>query len=654
MTENKTTCSSHTHRASKMTACLVAQLMLAVMLFPVQFMAQSEPVYDPEFKGGVTSRAQRPASSRPAFVPGEVLVKYKTAKTSAAKAVEQNFQLMARSYNTEIGVYRYQLPLGREVFDQVAELSQNPAVEFAEPNYYRYHNVNPNDPFYANFRTQAGGTYPNSLQRWVYNGIGSNKNVNGEAAWDLTTGRPDVVIAIIDSGVKLDHPDLAPNIWRNPGETPGNGRDDDGNGFIDDINGWDFRGNSYDRSEPDNDPNPDLGDGKDNDESGAADDSVTHGTFVAGVAGARGNDSLGVAGTCWNCKLMALKVFTDDGGAADSDIADAITYAANNGAAVINLSLGGEEPAQVTRDAVNFAHSRGVVIVAAAGNANVPTPSYPAAYDHVISVGATNYAGDFPTDYAEEPDIDGRASFSQFGPAAVDVVAPGILASTSVLTVADQQNGAGPAGTPILDLLPGTSFSSPLVAGLAGLIVSHAKAMNIAIANDQVENIIQSTAVDLPDDPDDMPDGGPNWDGRGRVNLLAALQAVRGGGPPPGGDTVMLTSGVPVMGSIPAPQPGSGLLGQTQYTIQVPTGAQQLKIDLSGNQDVDLYVRFGQRIVIENGRLVANYGSESPTGTESIMITPSSSPPLRQGMYFIAVGNFGPSAATFTVTATVR
>ncbi len=123
--------------------------------------------------------------------------------------------------------------------------------------------------------------------------------------------------------------------------------------------------------------------------------------------------------------------------------------------------------------------------------------------------------------------------------------------------------------------------------------------------------------------------------------------------PPPGGDVVDLTSGVPQSGSIPAPQGGGGVLGATQYRIQVPSGATQLRVELRGNQDVDLYVRFGQKIEVQGGRAVADYVSESPTGEETITVTPTSSPPLRAGSYYIAVANFGPGAATFTVTATV-
>lgn len=593
-------------------------------------------------------RIQMNTTERPKFVPGEVLVKYRpSAKRAAKQEIERMYQLTQGSHNWTLDIYRYQIPIDQDVRQVAAALANEPAVEFAEPNYYHYLHITPNDPLYSNLQFQ-GNTYPNSLQRWVYNGVGSNRNVNGEAAWDITTGRQDVVVAVIDSGVLLNHPDLAPNIWRNPNEIANNGVDDDRNGFVDDTVGWDFRGNLPLISRPDNDPNPDIGDGLDEDGNGAADDAATHGTFVAGIIAARGNDAAGIAGTTWSCRIMALKVFTDDGGASTQDIADAITYAASNGAAVINLSLGSEQPTQTQQMAVQFAHSRGAVIVASAGNDNSPQPNYPASYENVISVGASDYGGDFPLRIP--PDINGRASFSQFGPQAVDVVAPGIVASTTFLTRADQLDGQGPAGEPTYDISGGTSFSGPLVAGLAALIISRARALNRSLTNDQVATIIQTTTVDLPDDPNDSPDAGPNWDGRGRVDMLAALNAVTGG--PPGGGT-QLTSGVPVTGTIPAPPPGGGVLGPTQYTIEVPAGATQLTVTLTGNQDVDLYVRFGQMITIQGGRAVADYRSESPTGNETITITPTTSPPLRSGTYFIAIANFGPGAASFTLTATI-
>jgi hypothetical protein len=139
--------------------------------------------------------------------------------------------------------------------------------------------------------------------------------------------------------------------------------------------------------------------------------------------------------------------------------------------------------------------------------------------------------------------------------------------------------------------------------------------------------------------------------GAANFNLTATVTTGGGGGDP---NTVALTSGVPQSGSIPAPTPGFVLVGTTQYTIQVPAGAAQLTVNLSGNPDVDLYVRFGQRITIQNGNIVADFISESTTGNETIVIVPGSSPPLQAGTYYIAVGNFGPGPATYNVTATVQ
>jgi hypothetical protein len=141
------------------------------------------------------------------------------------------------------------------------------------------------------------------------------------------------------------------------------------------------------------------------------------------------------------------------------------------------------------------------------------------------------------------------------------------------------------------------------------------------------------------------------WESVSRLDAFLGYQVAARAQPPP--NVVDLTSGVPQTGSIPAPPAGSGLLGATQYRIQVPSGATQLSVELQGDQDVDLYVRFGQVIEIQGGRPVADYLSESLTGYESITVTPASFPPLQEGSYFIAVGNFGPGAATFTVTATV-
>jgi uncharacterized protein YneR len=144
---------------------------------------------------------------------------------------------------------------------------------------------------------------------------------------------------------------------------------------------------------------------------------------------------------------------------------------------------------------------------------------------------------------------------------------------------------------------------------------------------------------------------GNNGPGAATFTVTATVTAGGGGGDP---NTVALTSGVAQNGMIPAPEGGGGRLGTTQYTIQVPAGATQLKVDLNGTQDVDLFVRFGQRVVNQNGMAIADFKSEGATGMESLTITPGSTPPLQAGTYYIAVSNYGPDASTFTITATVQ
>ncbi|MCI0585738.1 MAG: S8 family serine peptidase [Planctomycetes bacterium] len=455
------------------------------------------------------------ADLRPRFARDEILVRYKAglgATSAAVLEVEASRGLTRKGANASIGVHRYRLPDGLPVADALRDLRRNPAVESVEPNWIYYLDAVPNDPFYDNYQAN-----PTDLQRWYFAGIGGDTNLHAEPAWDLTTGRSDVVIAMVDSGIDLDHPDLAANIWTNPGEVPGNGVDDDGNGFADDMNGWDFRGD-------DNNPNPDLGDGIDNDGVGGPDSNTFHGTFSASCAGAVSNNGVGAAGAAWGCRLMAVKIFTDDGGAFVSDIADAITYAAANGAEVINMSFGGGFSSTV-QTAVNFAWSQGAVQCASAGNGNSSSTQFPASLAHVISVGASDSGSIFG---GGSGDIDGRASFSQFGTSAVDVVAPGDdLVGAAVLSVAD-----GNPGAPAYFIASGTSFSCPLVSGLAALVISRARDLASTIDNDSVETILQTTAVDMPDDPNDVPNAGAAWDNHGRVDFLAAVQAVQGGGPP--------------------------------------------------------------------------------------------------------------------------
>jgi len=308
-------------------------------------------------------------------------------------------------------------------------------------------------------------------------------------AWDSTQG-DGVTIAVIDTGVDILHPDLAPNIWLNPGEQPNNGLDDDGDGCVDDVNGCAFVSDS----------SP----GCQNVTNGFVNDDIGHGTFVAGVAAAAAN-GLGMVGVAPHARILPVKVL-DCHGAGDSlATARGITYAARNGARVINLSLGGLEDAQVVRDAIAEAVGRGAVVVAAAGNSGTAGIAFPARIPEVIAVAAT-VPGDPPT----------RARFSSYGPE-LDVAAAGEdVAGTVTRSHCPffiRCFGREPYGSSA-----GTSFAAPQVSGLAALLL----AVRPALSPSRVSDIIRASAVASTD---------PNI-GAGRINMAAALDMALSGRPP--------------------------------------------------------------------------------------------------------------------------
>ena len=180
------------------------------------------------------------------------------------------------------------------------------------------------------------------------------RQINAEAAWDKTTGSDQVIVAVIDTGVDIDHEDLRDNVWTNAGELPGNGIDDDKNGFADDVHGWNFLANS-------NDVKPH--------EPGASEDGFIHGTLVASLIAARGGNDVGVAGVAWNVKIMPLTALDGMGFGSSDDVAEAVRYAVTNGAQIINLSLEGYTNSTDITAALAYARSKGVLTVAASGNA---------------------------------------------------------------------------------------------------------------------------------------------------------------------------------------------------------------------------------------------------------------------------------------------
>lgn len=317
----------------------------------------------------------------------------------------------------------------------------------------------------------------------------ADSDIDASDAWDVTTGAASTVIAVLDSGADLSHPDLAPSLWQNPGEIPGNGIDDDGNGFVDDVNGWDF-------VQDDNLPQ----------------DEDDHGSHVSGIAGAAMNNDFGVVGVCPGCRIMVLRFDLD----VFSEI-EAIDYAIENGAQVLNGSFGGSGFSLFERRAFQRAENAGILSVIAAGNdaANqdmflvidgiVVAPTYPNAYDLVgiVSVAASNDRdeyGYFTGCLIDTGNLD-RCAFSNFGHDSVDLAAPGVDILSTV-----------PGGFAVFD---GTSMAAPHVSGVAGLVRSLHPEYSVL----QLRNALLNSV----DEPASLGGGFTRTDGR--LNAAAALNA---------------------------------------------------------------------------------------------------------------------------------
>ena len=365
------------------------------------------------------------------------------------------------------------------------KLLREAAVEFVEPNGMMYPAaVTPNDP-----------EYPQQFHLPL---------IRAPEAWEVTTGRPEIVIAVVDTGVDLQHPDLAPNIWRNPNETL-NGRDDDGNGFVDDIHGWDFQNNT-------NNPRPQPT-GADENNDGTPDEQVNHGTLVAGLAAAVGNDGFGTAGVAWNVKIMPIQVFPSDGGASVDQVIEGIDYAIMMGADIINLSIGGGYYESFNAP-IRQAYEQGILVVTAAGNAGVELRDSRSTWESPVCNVGPNPGDNFVFGVGSTDANDIRASFSNYDGSTlgkfVDVVAPG-----EGLYGPTFYDPGFPAFSSYFGTNSGTSFSVPLVSGLAALILSQNPGMPPA----EVMAAIRAGA----DNIDALNPGFAGKLGAGRINCARSL-----------------------------------------------------------------------------------------------------------------------------------
>lgn len=324
--------------------------------------------------------------------------------------------------------------LNMEIVKEIPKDRRN--IEYIEPNYLYHAMKLPNDPLY--------------YKQWGHD------KINSQPAWNFTTGSKDITVAVIDTGVDYTHEDLKENIWINEAEKNGTeGVDDDGNGYVDDIYGYDF-------ANLDADPIDDEG----------------HGTHCAGVIGAKHND-VGVAGVNDSVKIMSLKFLKKNGTGSTSGAIQAIKYAVDHGVKVISASWGGENYSQALKDVISYAKERGVLFVAAAGNAyqnNDHKPMYPASYkvDNIISVAATNIR-------------DKKTWFSNYGKS-VHIGAPGYDILSTVIDNKYQK-------------MNGTSMACPFVSGAAALLLSYENLDYLEVKNrilttsDYVKDLAEVTAT---------------------------------------------------------------------------------------------------------------------------------------------------------------
>ncbi|MBI2060122.1 MAG: S8 family serine peptidase [Nitrospirae bacterium] len=516
------------------------------------------------------------------FISNEIIVKYKPHAKSDPKS-KKIFHGRGTPGNLA-DIRRVEVPKGKNVETFVEEQRMNPDVEYAEMNYVLEISGTlgtaavPNDPLYS--------------QQWAL------PKIQAPQAWDLETGKPRVVVAVVDTGVDYRHPDLSANIWTNEKEIPENGMDDDGNGFVDDYCGYDFVSIDPRVVYPGEDAGP-----RDNDPM----DVHGHGTHVSGIVGAVPNNAIGISGVNWGSRIMALRAgfknMWGGGSLLASDIAAAMVYAADNGAKVINMSWGAYGLSKLLTDAINYAHDSGVVLVAAAGNYNRSDKFYPAAFPNVIAVSATDPS-------------DNKAYFSNYGDW-IELAAPGTYIYSTL-----------PGGR--YAAWSGTSMAAPFVAGLAGLVLSQTP----GYTNEEVRQVLADGADDL---------GAPGRDpyfGFGRINVFNSLRIVpvtpilidiKPGSFP---NSINLRSSGVIPVAIPSTEEFQAASVDVETVRFGPAGAgmdHSAFEDVDQDGDLDLVLHFrtqetglepGDTQAALTGKTLKEHGSRPIVGVDSVRIVP--------------------------------
>lgn len=410
---------------------LISRVALVILLLIGALFANS---VDVDAQG--RNEAALSALERTPHVPNQILVQFRygisdeekeSLRGRAQTEVEDVVVSQDRRSDFKSDLELWNLPPGLAIAQAVRDLQRDPAIEFVEPNWIYQHQATSNDPYYTNgslWGMYGDGTSPSNL-------YGSQA---GEA-WVNKTDCSSVYVGIIDEGMMFTHEDLTGNVWINPSD-PVDGVDNDGNGYIDDIHGWDFAGNDntvYDGSRDD------------------------HGTHVSGTVAARGGNSTGVAGVCWNIQLISVKFLGTNGGTTANAI-KAVNYITDlktrQGLNIVatNNSWGGGGYSLGLYNAIESARVANILFVAAAGNSGVnieSSPQYPASYTNanIISVAAIDKSGNL-------------ASWSNYGSTSVDLGAPGVNIWS---TVPNKKNRSA------YSAYSGTSMATPHVTGAAAL-----------------------------------------------------------------------------------------------------------------------------------------------------------------------------------------
>ncbi|MEN6356718.1 MAG: S8 family serine peptidase [Armatimonadota bacterium] len=387
-------------------------------------------------------------SASGAHKDGEIIVRYKSGMQSQLASGTKIAGASIERTVSQIRLQRVKLPKNVTIDDAIAQYKKNPAVEYAGPNHIIHICMEPDDEYYLD---------PWLYWYWqwgLYSDIYPNAGIQAPDAWDVTTGSSSVIIAMVDTGVYTDHEDLASKIVA-------------GHNFVTGA------------------PNP-------ND----ANDDNGHGTFTAGIAAAQTNNNIGIAGVSWGAKVMPIKVMDADGYGLESDAAEGIIWAADHGAKIISMSLGGYDDVPAEKAAIEYAYNKDCVLVGASGNDGLDTSFYPASYDQVIAVGASN------ENSQRCSENDWGAGGSNYGEY-LDVMAPG---NEIMSTWWD-------AGGSTYNISSGTSAAAPFVSGIAALIWSQYPNWS----NGEVVEQIKLSCRDI---------GSIGWDqytGWGLVNAYHAL-----------------------------------------------------------------------------------------------------------------------------------